>query len=31
LSEVDLPMYKEWRGYGDRFKDNAEAAYDEAH
>jgi glyoxylase-like metal-dependent hydrolase (beta-lactamase superfamily II) len=30
LNEVDLPMYKEWRGYADRFKDNAEAAYDEA-
>jgi cyclase len=30
LNEVDLPEYKEWRGYADRFKDNAEAAFDEA-
>lgn len=30
LKEVDLPAYKDWRGYADRFKDNAEAAYDEA-
>ena len=30
LNEVDLPMYKDWRGYADRFKDNAAAAYDEA-
>lgn len=30
LNEVDLPAYKEWRGYADRFKDNAAAAYDEA-
>ncbi len=30
LKEIDLPAYKEWRGYADRFKDNAAAAYDEA-
>jgi len=30
LKEVDLPAYKDWNGYSDRFKQNAEAAYDEA-
>jgi cyclase len=30
LKEVDLPAYKDYGGYKDRFKDNAAAAYDEA-
>ncbi|MCI0603859.1 MBL fold metallo-hydrolase [bacterium] len=30
VKEIDFPAYKEWRGYEDRFKENAEAAYDEA-
>jgi cyclase len=30
LAEVDLPAYKSWNGYADRFKGNAESAYDEA-
>ena len=30
LKEVDLAAYKDWDGYSDRFKSNAEAAYDEA-
>ncbi len=29
LKEVDLPAYKDHRGYADRFKDNCSAAYDE--
>lgn len=29
LKEIDLPTYKDWDGYPDRFKTNAEAAYDE--
>jgi glyoxylase-like metal-dependent hydrolase (beta-lactamase superfamily II) len=29
LKEVDLPAYKDYRGYADRFKDNCAAAYDE--
>ncbi len=29
VQEVDLPAYKAFRGYSDRFKDNAAAAYDE--
>jgi glyoxylase-like metal-dependent hydrolase (beta-lactamase superfamily II) len=31
LKEVDLPSYKDFNGYKDRFKDNAAAAYDESH
>jgi cyclase len=30
LKDVDLPAYKDYRGYKDRFKENAAAAYDEA-
>ena len=30
LKEVDLPAYKDYGGYKDRFKDNAAAAYDES-
>jgi cyclase len=30
LKEVDLPAYKDYAGYAQRFKDNAAAAYDEA-
>ena len=30
INETDLPAYKEWKGYEDRFKENLEAAYDEA-
>jgi len=30
LQEIDLPAYKDYRGYEDRLKDNAAAAYDEA-
>jgi cyclase len=30
LKEVDLPAYKDYSGYAQRFKDNAAAAYDEA-
>lgn len=30
VKEVDLPAYKDYGGYKDRFKDNAAAAYDEA-
>jgi hypothetical protein len=30
LREVHLPAYKDFRGYGTRFKDNCAAAYDEA-
>ncbi len=30
LKEVDLPAYKDWNGYAVRFKDNCDAAYDEA-
>jgi glyoxylase-like metal-dependent hydrolase (beta-lactamase superfamily II) len=29
LAEVDLPPYKDYQGYGDRFKANAGAAWDE--
>ena len=29
VKETDLPAYKEWRGYEDRFKENLEAAYGE--
>ena len=29
LEEVDLPAYKGFSGYSDRFKDNCSAAYDE--
>jgi cyclase len=29
LAEVDLPAYREYQGYGDRFKANAAAAWDE--
>lgn len=29
LAEVDLPAYREYQGYGDRFKANATAAWDE--
>jgi len=31
LKSVDLPAYKDYNGYADRFKDNAAAAYAEAH
>jgi len=30
LKDVDLPAYKDYSGYKDRFKANAAAAYDEA-
>jgi cyclase len=30
VQEFDLPAYSEWRGYKDRFKENAASAYDEA-
>jgi len=30
LKAVDLPAYKDWNGYKDRFKTNCETAYDEA-
>jgi cyclase len=30
VKEIELPAYKDWRGYADRFKENAEAAYNEA-
>jgi glyoxylase-like metal-dependent hydrolase (beta-lactamase superfamily II) len=30
LKDVDLPAYKDYSGYKDRFKSNAAAAYDEA-
>ena len=30
LAEVDLPAYKDYQGYADRFKANATAAWDEA-
>jgi cyclase len=30
LKEADLPAYKDWNGYADRFKDCAGSAYDEA-
>jgi cyclase len=30
LKAVDLPAYKDWSGYTDRFKGNCGAAYDEA-
>jgi len=30
LKAVDLPAYKDWSGYKDRFKTNCGAAYDEA-
>jgi cyclase len=30
LKTVDLPAYKSWDGYGERFKENAAAAWDEA-
>src|SRR5262249_8097185 len=29
LKEIDLPAYKDYTGYKDRFKANADAAYDE--
>jgi glyoxylase-like metal-dependent hydrolase (beta-lactamase superfamily II) len=29
LAEVDLPAYREYQGWGDRFKANAAAAWDE--
>jgi hypothetical protein len=29
LKTVDLPAYKSWDGYADRFKDGAAAAWDE--
>jgi hypothetical protein len=29
LAEVDLPQYREYQGYPDRFKANAAAAWDE--
>ncbi len=29
LERVELPAYKDWKGYPDRFKANAAAAYDE--
>jgi glyoxylase-like metal-dependent hydrolase (beta-lactamase superfamily II) len=31
LKDVDLLQYKDWNGYPEIFKDNAMAAYDEAH
>jgi len=30
VKEVDLPAYKDWNGYKDRFKSNAASAWDEA-
>jgi glyoxylase-like metal-dependent hydrolase (beta-lactamase superfamily II) len=30
LKSVDLPAYKDWNGYKDRFKANCDSAYDEA-
>ena len=30
LQHADLPAYKDYAGYGERFKDNCAAAYDEA-
>jgi glyoxylase-like metal-dependent hydrolase (beta-lactamase superfamily II) len=30
VREADLPAYKDYRGYKDRFKDNAAAAWDDA-
>ena len=30
VKELDFPAYKDWRGYPDRLKENAEVAYDEA-
>jgi hypothetical protein len=30
LKSAELPAYKEYSGYSDRFKDNCAAAYDEA-
>src|SRR5262245_31896319 len=30
VKEVDLPAYKDYRGYAERFKDNAAAAWDDA-
>ena len=30
VKEVDLPAYKDWNGYKDRFKANCGSAYDEA-
>jgi cyclase len=30
VNEIDFPQYKQWKGYEDRFKQNAEAAYDGA-
>ena len=30
VKEVELPAYKDWRGYPDRFKEDAGVAYDEA-
>jgi cyclase len=30
VKETDLPAIKAWRGYDDRFKENLEAAYDDA-
>jgi hypothetical protein len=29
LKTLDLPAYKAWDGYGERFKENAAAAWDE--
>jgi glyoxylase-like metal-dependent hydrolase (beta-lactamase superfamily II) len=29
IQEADLPQYRDWKGYEDRFKENAEAAYGE--
>ena len=29
VKEADLPQYKDWKGYSDRFKDAVAAAYDE--
>ena len=30
LKTVDLPAYKTWDGYGERFKESAAAAWDDA-
>jgi cyclase len=30
VKDVDLPSYKDWNGYKDRFKGNCGSAYDEA-
>jgi glyoxylase-like metal-dependent hydrolase (beta-lactamase superfamily II) len=30
VKTIELPRYSSWRGYADRFKDNAGVAYDEA-